>query len=347
VAAHQAGRRKELEEQLRIRIQLEQTAADAVDRARTADENLGRAADRCGVQGTDLRETAAALQSWLEQKGKDRERLHQDMQKWRALQSTLGGLSIEEFERETDTRAKKAKEMAAKFRLEEVRALMASETDLVNLVASLQKELTDTSGTLALALGRISERERTLASVSETEEEVEAARLERDRLESLKQTLETARSFLERAQEQAHRSIAPALREAVGRRLPDVTAGRYWDVRVDPESLAVQVCGANGKWRDASGLSHGTAEQIFLLLRVALAEHLVRPGEVCPLLLDDITVHSDVERTQAVLACLQAISRERQVILFSQQEAVLSWAQENLAAPSGRLIRLDAGEVGV
>jgi hypothetical protein len=102
VAAHQANRRKELEEQLRIRIQLEQTAADAVERARTADLSLIRAASRCGINGNDLRETAAALQIWLDQQGKDRDRLQQDIQKWRALQSTLGGLSIEEFEREAD-----------------------------------------------------------------------------------------------------------------------------------------------------------------------------------------------------------------------------------------------------
>jgi hypothetical protein len=347
VAAHQAGRRKELEEQLRIRIQLEQTAADAVQRARSADDNLRLAASKCGVAARDLKEIASALQSWLEERGKDRERLDRDLQKWRALQSTLGGLSIEEFEREADTRAKKAKDLAAKFRLDEVRSLMASESDLDNIVATLRKESTETASNLAVALGRISERERTLASVSEAEEEVEAARLERDRLERLKQTLETARSFLERAQEQAHRSIAPALREAVGRRLPDVTAGRYWDVRVDPESLAIQVCGANGKWRDASALSHGTAEQIYLLLRVALAEQLVRSGEVCPLLLDDVTVHSDTERTAGVLSCLQAISRERQVILFSQQESVLLWAVDNLTEPTGRLIKLDSGDVGV
>ena len=78
--------------------------------------------------------------------------------------------------------------MAAKFRLEEVRSLMTTETDLATLAASLQKELTEASGNLAVALGRISERERTLASVSEAEEEAEAARLERDRLDRLKQT---------------------------------------------------------------------------------------------------------------------------------------------------------------
>ena len=347
VAAHQANRRKELEEQLRIRIQLEQTAADASERARTADQNLIGVASRCGINGNDLREAAAGLQRWLDQQGKERDRLQRDIQKWRALQSTLGGVSIEEFEREANAKAKKAKEMAAKFRLEEVRSLMTSEPDLAGSIASLQKDLTGASADLAVALGRISERERTLPSVAEAEEELEAARLERDRLERLKQTLETARSFLERAQEEVHRSIAPALREAVGRRLPDVTAGRYWDVRVDPESLAIQVCGANGKWRDASALSHGTAEQIFLLLRVALAEQLVRPGEVCPLLLDDITVHSDLERTQAILACLQAISRDRQVILFSQQESVLAWASQNLGGPQSRLIKLDSADIGV
>src|SRR5262249_59776417 len=99
VAAHQAGRRKELEEQLRIRRQLEQTATDALERARTADENLRAASARCGMKARDLPDTAAALQTWLEQGGKDRQKLHQDLQKWRALQSTRAGVAIREVGR--------------------------------------------------------------------------------------------------------------------------------------------------------------------------------------------------------------------------------------------------------
>jgi uncharacterized protein YhaN len=61
-----------------------------------------------------------------------------------------------------------------------------------------------------------------------------------------------------------------------------------------------------------------------------LAERLTKPGEICPLILDEVTAHCDDERTQAVLDALRAISRERQVILFSQETQVRAWAEANL-----------------
>ncbi len=45
-------------------------------------------------------------------------------------------------------------------------------------------------------------------------------------------------------------------------------------------------------------LSAGTADQVYLLLRVALAQHLATTGETCPLLLDGVTAQSDDERTR-------------------------------------------------
>ena len=63
---------------------------------------------------------------------------------------------------------------------------------------------------------------------------------------------------------------------------------------------------------------------------MALAEHLTRPDEVCPLILDDVTAHSDDERTVAVLNALQTISGDRQVaIVFSQETRVREWAEEH------------------
>ena len=116
---------------------------------------------------------------------------------------------------------------------------------------------------------------------------------------------------------------------------------------MDPQTLDVWVSGEGGRWRRAALLSHGTAEQIYLLLRVALADHLTKPGEICPLVLDDITVHTDGTRTEAVLRILQAISRRRQVILFSQEQDVLTWAEANLCPPIDHLERLDPALVGV
>lgn len=69
---------------------------------------------------------------------------------------------------------------------------------------------------------------------------------------------------------------------------------------------------------------------MYLALRVALAEVLSTGRERCPLLLDDSTVHADSDRKAAILECLHEVAKERQVILFSQEQQVLEWARSRL-----------------
>ncbi|HEY8766201.1 MAG TPA: hypothetical protein VIP09_02885 [Dehalococcoidia bacterium] len=71
-----------------------------------------------------------------------------------------------------------------------------------------------------------------------------------------------------------------------------------------------------------------------------MAEYLTRRPEKAPLLLDDVTVQADVERKEAMLTVLKAISAERQVVLFSQELDVYEWAKRNLSEPEGKVICL-------
>jgi exonuclease SbcC len=87
-------------------------------------------------------------------------------------------------------------------------------------------------------------------------------------------------------------------------------------------------------------LSHGTAEQVYLLLRVALSDQLTQPDEVTQLILDDVAVQSDTERKIAILSVLHQLSKDRQVILFTQEDDVLSWADQNLVGANDRVERL-------
>jgi uncharacterized protein YhaN len=137
-----------------------------------------------------------------------------------------------------------------------------------------------------------------------------------------------------------YRSIAPRLAHALREQLPAITRGRWVDARVDPADLGIHLAARDGVWRSAAQLSHGTREQVWLLLRIALARRLVRAGETSPLVLDDVTVHFDADRTSAALQALRAIARERQVVLFTQEAQVRDWAREHLRAPDDRLIEL-------
>ena len=143
------------------------------------------------------------------------------------------------------------------------------------------------------------------------------------------------------AQDKIHRTLAPILRDALKPWLSKVTDGRYVDVTVDVETLMVRVSGSKGNWRNAALLSHGTTEQIYLLLRVAMARLLTKPGEICPLLFDDVTVNCDTKRQVAILNILHSVSSEQQVILFSQEPETLEWARENLLKDRDRLVELD------
>ncbi len=188
--------------------------------------------------------------------------------------------------------------------------------------------------------GALAERSARLISVNEAEERLTRAEAEVARLRGLEQTLSLTRRFLVSAQEQVHRDIAPVLVEAVRPVVEAVTGGRYVDVLIDPGTLAVRVCGQSGRWRSAQRLSYGTAEQIYLLLRVALADHLTTATESCPLLFDDVTVHADEDRTGQILDLLHRQSHRRQIILFSQSSHVRRWARDHLDARRDALYEL-------
>lgn len=185
--------------------------------------------------------------------------------------------------------------------------------------------------------GELTEYVAGLTPVADAEEELRAASEDLDRLERLAETLETAHRFLDQAQDRVHRDIAPVLNATIDAYVSRITGGHYVSAAVDPSTLAVRVVEAGGQYRDATQLSHGTAEQIYLLLRVALAEHLTIPGEVCPLILDDVTVQSDVTRTRAILEVLEDLAEDRQIILFTQEDDVFDWAENRLVGPRHRV----------
>jgi hypothetical protein len=167
------------------------------------------------------------------------------------------------------------------------------------------------------------------------------AEAEVSRITTLAEDLDRASAILEAAQQKVHADIAPVLNATVRPWVPRITQARYDDIRVDPATLEIEVREvSSGQYRTATVLSHGTTEQLFLLLRLALAQHLATTGETAPIVLDDVTVQSDAARTRAILDLLYDLSRERQVVFFSQEEEVLAWAEKRLAEPDGRLIRL-------
>ena len=339
--AREASRRLDLKQAYEARQRAEFLAEDSVRRRREAAERLRVAAEAVCVAGDADDDVAARLMDWHRNYQKDIEKLDRARGEWNKLQDLLDGGTLQELEQDAAQRRRQAEQLAMGLEPEEIDDVRL-EDDVESQLQGLRQDVRNSGEAIAEKEGRAKQYAKTMRSVPEAEEELGSAKAELRRVEMLDRTLKSTRTFLERAQDKVHRTVAPLLRDAVRPWLHEVTDGRYTDIRIDAESLLVRVSGDGKSWRDATRLSHGTAEQVYLLLRVAMARLLTRKGETCPLILDDVTVNCDPRRQTEMLNIIHAISKEQQVIVFSQEPETFQWAQEHLVEPVDRLVELAA-----
>ncbi|KWX88210.1 hypothetical protein AMQ83_08235 [Paenibacillus riograndensis] len=84
---------------------------------------------------------------------------------------------------------------------------------------------------------------------------------------------------------------------------------------------------------DSGLLSRRTAEQLYLAIRLALAETMSRQANL-PLLFDDLFVNFDERRLHAALALLGELSATRQIIMMTCHRHVVDAAAKIIPAAS-------------
>ncbi|HEY7332661.1 MAG TPA: AAA family ATPase [Candidatus Limnocylindria bacterium] len=337
------ARRAALERELQARRAAELSAEAARAAAEAAERRLRSVATALGVGAEEAPDVLVhRLRAWQGQRGEDLRRNEAAIGEWQRLQSLLDGASLSEL----DERASGLEAAAATLAAELGGSVSPPDeppAEIETRVARRSEELRAATSAHDALRGNLEARRDALPDVAEAEESVLAARAELARVLALAETLDRTLSILRGAEERVHRSLAPVLASAIGRWLPAVCQGAYVDVSVDPADLAVRVKeAATGKWREARLLSEGTREQIYLLLRVAMAEHLVTNGEIAPLLLDEVTVQSDPLRKHELLDVLHRLSAERQVVLFTHDDDVLAWAGRRLDGERDATVLLPA-----
>lgn len=80
---------------------------------------------------------------------------------------------------------------------------------------------------------------------------------------------------------------------------------------------------ADGEKLTVDGMSDGTRDQLYLAMRLAALKIRLQSNEPMPLIVDDLLITFDDERTEAALGVLADISRLTQVILFTHHRRVL------------------------
>jgi hypothetical protein len=339
-AAEAAGR-EALARELAIRESLERRAAAAADALAAAERRLRDASAAIGLDPSlEPDELVGSLLVWQRERALAVDASQAAIAEWAQLTALLGGRSLDKLRADADVRAQRAAELIAALG-QDAHLDPEAELPLESAVADLREEASRLQREASTLAGGRNARAEGLLDVAEAEEQLASARLELHRVESLARTIDETLRLLRTAEERIHRNLAPILAAAVGRWLPIICDGAYTEVSVDPADLSVRVKEArSGQWREAKLLSEGTREQIYLLLRVAMAQHLVTTGETAPLLLDEVTAQADSERKRQLLGVIHHLSLERQIVLFTHDDEVADWAEHVLRTPTDAVVRL-------
>ena len=129
--------------------------------------------------------------------------------------------------------------------------------------------------------------------------------------------LETALDALHCAEEGLRGRFSPALNQRAGELMSVLTGGRYTSVTLDRafDASAEQAGGLVP--RPALSLSQGTADQLYLAVRLAICQLVLPEEEPCPLVLDDALTNFDDQRLALALSLLEQLAARRQILLFT------------------------------
>lgn len=129
------------------------------------------------------------------------------------------------------------------------------------------------------------------------------------------EAIELAQKTIQELSGNIYDQYGPGISRRVSEMVSKITQGAYTDVMLD-EQLNIKVR-KDGQYLGIEFLSTGTLEQIYLAVRLAVAEEMSQAG--MPLLLDDIFGAYDDARLETVLRCL-ADYRAEQVIVFTAND---------------------------
>jgi len=167
-----------------------------------------------------------------------------------------------------------------------------------------------------LRLGQFQGQAEALGQESALRATLKQVRSRIERLEETYSALEVAQKALSTATSELQRRFAPRIAKRAQELFGKLTDGRYEKVML-AEDLSIHVSAQQeATTRPSQWRSDGTVDQLYLALRLAVAEELTPDA---PLVLDDAMVRFDDKRLATALNILSEMAEDKQVILFTCQ----------------------------
>ena len=153
-----------------------------------------------------------------------------------------------------------------------------------------------------------------LNAISKVQEELFRLEEEKKDLISLNHSYELAKEGLESAYENIRSSISPEFTTKLSNIASHVSNEKYQNINfTDTEGLIVEV--EDGRFLPVERLSQGTIDQMYLGLRLASVETIIK--ETMPIILDEVFAFFDDNRLENILAFMNREYQDKQIIIFT------------------------------
>ena len=198
--------------------------------------------------------------------------------------------------------------LAQELHQAQTQLLQAQMSDADDTVTHLQQQIAQVQGRLdagrdAQALGdQISRLEEELAR---QQAEYIALQLSLDALQAANTTLQNR--------------FSPELGRRAAEIFADMTGSTWSHILLDREFHLSAESGSDPTRRSVQLLSAGTADQLYLAVRLAICEMILPPEQNPPLILDDALLTFDDARLSTTLDYLTRLGAQRQILLFTCQ----------------------------
>lgn len=114
-----------------------------------------------------------------------------------------------------------------------------------------------------------------------------------------------------------------------------MTAESFYGIRAeyeDGDPVLMGIRSGDNKTVPVAGMSDGTADQLYLALRLASLEQYLSRNEPLPFIVDDILLRFDDDRAMGTLKILAELSQWTQVIFFTHHQHLVELANNSLGA---------------
>lgn len=199
-------------------------------------------------------------------------------------------------------------DLTQEIRQAQSEVLQVQPDDTDGTCARLQQQIAQIQGRLA-AIGQPDDLERQLRSMQEQLAQLQG---EYDALAMALGSLRTANVALQNR-------FSPELGRRAAEIFADMTGSDWSSILLDREFHLSAETDSDPTRRNVQLLSTGTADQLYLAVRLAICEMILPPEQNPPLILDDALLTFDDMRLGKTLDYLTRLGEKRQILLFTCQ----------------------------